>query len=106
MCENFHFSKAESNYANVTFWLREHLSFRRSSGSRLIVKFPADKIEDPVDIVDRRVLSVLGGDTEEEDIGGDVADDGCEPSNKPCISFCDRPDTSKGVVCPFIFVVV
>lgn len=37
----------------------------------------------------------------------DDVDDGCEPSNKPCISFCDRPDTSRGVVCPFnlLFVV-
>lgn len=36
-----------------------------------------------------------------EDVDDDDVDDGCEPSNKPCISFCDRPDTSRGVVWPF-----
>lgn len=34
-----------------------------------------------------------------------LCDDGCDPSNSACISFCDRPVTSKGVVCPFIFAV-
>lgn len=29
------------------------------------------------------------------------AADGCEPSSRPWNSFCDRPDTSRGVVCPF-----
>lgn len=33
------------------------------------------------------------------------AADGCEQSNRPCISFGNRPDTSRGVVCPFNFVV-
>lgn len=31
--------------------------------------------------------------------------DGCAPSKSACISFCDRPVTSRGVVCPFTFVV-
>lgn len=40
-----------------------------------------------------------GDDAGTTTLPGETAD-GCAPSNRPCISHCDRPDTSRGVVWP------
>lgn len=110
----------------LTFWLRDDFgSLRRSSGSRLTFILCDDAKAATDDDADATTAAVDSDDDDEDDVDDDdddaaaavavaaaalfaapTADDGCEPSNRPCISFGNRPDTSRGVVCPLSFVVV
>lgn len=116
------------NCGALTFWLRDDFgSLRKSSGSRLTFTFCTDDkaaaaaaTADDDDDATATADSDDDDDDDEDEADDDVAaatdavdptttadaDDGCEPSNRPCISFGNRPDTSRGVVCPFNFVVV
>lgn len=111
----------------LTFWLREDFgSLRKSSGSRLTFIFCDDSATAAATAADDDDATADVDNDDDDDGDDDVDDDvavadvivepppfaaptttdGCAPSNRPCISFGNRPDTSRGVVCPFNFVVV
>lgn len=98
----------------ITLWLLDgplEGSLRRSSGSRLMGRLEPDPCESSPSLC---VMcwwwwwwcccccccwSNEGDDAGTTTLPGETAD-GCAPSNRPCISHCDRPDTSRGVVWP------